>query len=161
MTSNSQRGAAALEVGLIMAFVLIPVMMLMLLVPTWIERQAAGRDAASEAARALVLTSGDRAAALRTVASVEQGYELDTGTLTLRSVSPLSLGADFTVVVTVRQPALSLPGLGQIGGWSYDAVHVEHYPQYSQIRQKTGRGQTLVSIPAIGGRSLSLYAFNS
>jgi hypothetical protein len=128
-----ERGAAAIEVGLIMAFVLIPVMMLLLLVPTWIERQTAGHDAASEAARAIVLSSGDLSVAAAKVASVERGYALPTGTISLSSVSSLAVGAEFTVVVTVRQPALSLPGLGQLGGWRYDAEHIEFYPEYAQL----------------------------
>ncbi len=130
---DTQRGAAAIELGLIMAFILIPVMMLMLVVPTWIERQTAGRDAAGEAARAIVLSSGDINEAARIVSTVERGYELPRGTLTLSEVTPYGPGADFTVVVTVNQPALSLPGLGELGGWSYDAAHVEHYPQYAQL----------------------------
>jgi hypothetical protein len=116
-----------------MAFVLIPVMMLMLVVPTWIERQTAGRDAASEAARAVVMSSGDLTRAATVVAAVERGYELPPGTIVLSEITPLSPGTDFTVVVTVNQPALSLPGLGKLGGWSYDAGHVEHYPEYAQL----------------------------
>ena len=130
---DPQRGAAAIELGLIMAFILIPVMMLMLVVPTWIERQTAGRDAASEAARAIVLSSGDLAAAVQMVTTVERGYELPPGTITLTEVTPYGPGADFTVVVTVNQPAMSLPGLGELGGWTYDASHVEHYPEYAQL----------------------------
>lgn len=132
-TRESQRGAAAIELGLIMAFILIPVMMLMLVVPTWIERQTAGRDAASEAARAIVLSSGDLAEAIQIIGTVERGYELPPGTITLTEVTPYGPGADFTVVVTVVQPALSLPGLGELGGWSYDASHVEYYPDYAQL----------------------------
>lgn len=131
--AEPERGAAAIEVGLIMAFVLIPVMMLALLIPTWIERQTAGRDAASEAARAIVLSSGDLSAAHAMVVLVERGYELPAGTISLSSVSPLAVGAEFTVVVTVHQPSLSLPGLGELGGWSYDAQHVEHFPSYGQL----------------------------
>ncbi len=132
-SEGAERGAAAIEVGLIMAFILIPVMMLMLVVPTWIERQTAGRDAASEAARALVLSKGDLAAAQSVVATVERGYELPAGTISLSSVSPLAVGEQFTVVVTVRQPALALPGLGQLAGWTYDAEHVEYFGEYSEL----------------------------
>lgn len=129
----SQRGSGAIEVALIMAFVLIPTMMAMLVVPTWIERQTAGRDAASEAARAIVLSSGDLSAAERTVAYVERGYELPLGTLTLTEVTAIAPGADFQVTVTVTQPALALPGLGSLSGFSYDAIHVERFPDYAQV----------------------------
>lgn len=131
--TTQQRGAAAIEVGLVMAFVLIPVMMLLLVVPTWIERQTAGRDAASEAARAIVLSGGDVGAAQSVVATVERGYELPPGTISLSSVSTLAAGEQFTVIVTVSQPAIALPGLGQLAGWSYEAQHVEFFGTYAEL----------------------------
>ena len=131
MGRDRERGTAALELPLVVGLLLIPLGLLVLHIPVWIERQHAARDAAAEAARAVVVdTDGVVAADVEAVVdAVGAGYGLAPGALRLR------LDQDDTWVtarVTVTIPAARLPGLGSVVALEWTASHQERRPDLGQ-----------------------------
>lgn len=124
-----------IEFPLVVGLVLIPFGVLVLSVSAWVERQTAARDAAGEAARALVIGDPEGASAEVMVADIEAGYGLPAGTL--RAVIPdggMVPGESVTVSVTVEIPAMSLPIFGGVGAVDWTTEHTERFPDYGADR---------------------------
>ena len=51
----TQRGSVVFELPLLVGLILIPFGLLVISIPTWVERQTAARDAAGEIARTIAL----------------------------------------------------------------------------------------------------------
>jgi hypothetical protein len=47
--------------------------------------------------------------------------------------SPLLRGGAVTSRVTARMPAVAIPGIGGVGGWTWTAVHHEPVDQYRSL----------------------------
>lgn len=126
-----ERGVAAIELPLVIGLVLIPLGLLVLHVPVWIEHQHIAREAAAEAARSIATaTSGDAAAdAQRVVDSVAASHGLDRGALRLR-IEPGP--NDVTARVTVRIPGARLPGLRSVTAVDWTASHRERLPDFGE-----------------------------
>ncbi len=113
--------------------ILIPFGILILSIPTWIERQTAARDAAAESARYLVLAGPEGLeGATQIVADVERGYGLPAGSLRLEMPSELVPGEALTVRVVVVIPAADIPLMGSFGDTTWSAEHTERYPDYGE-----------------------------
>lgn len=126
-----ERGSAILELPVLLGLILIPFGILVLSVPTWIERQTAARDAAGESARYLVIAGPDGLdEASQIVAGIESGYGLPAGSLRLELPSDLVPGQSVTVRVVVVIPAADIPLMGSFGDTSWTAEHTERYPDY-------------------------------
>jgi hypothetical protein len=128
-------GFAAIELVAGLALLLLPVATLVLTLPTWSERQTTGRaiarevarrtagggvcdvDAAGELAAAMAQNLGVRPADARTSIACDPGTVLDPGS---------TLEAD----VTIRMPAVHLPGIGDVGGWTWTARHRQPVDRY-------------------------------
>lgn len=125
-----------IEFPMVIGLVLIPFGMLAISATTWVERQTAARDAAGEAARALVIAGPDSTISPAVIVlQIEQGYGLPAGTL--RPSIPAGAvvpGESLTVAVTVEIPALALPILGDIGSVDWTAEHTERFPDYGADR---------------------------
>lgn len=123
-------GYAALELALGVGLIVFPVALLVITLPTWSERQSVAREAAQEAARAVVVADSADAGwheAEEVVARVALGYGLDPGDLVLRRPADPSLqpGQAVTAEVVVRIPATVFPGLGSVGSLHWTARHTE------------------------------------
>ncbi len=118
---------------MVLGLILVPFGMLVLSIPTWVERQAAARDAAGEVARAAV--AADPAFdPVSLVALTEQAYGLPAGSLT-GSVEIGQSGGDAAIAsVSVEIPAVSLPMFGDLGSVTWTAEHVERRPDYGADR---------------------------
>ncbi|MEZ5342958.1 MAG: hypothetical protein R2706_16395 [Acidimicrobiales bacterium] len=128
---RSERGSALFEMPLLVGLIMIPFGLLVITVPTWVERQTAARDAAGEVARSIVVGDVDQASIL---ASIERGYELPSGTLRVASGSSYLAGDSVVVVVEVAMPAVDLPLFGSFGHLSWSTEHVERYPDFGEDR---------------------------
>ena len=132
---KSDRGSAAVELPLVIGLVLIPLGLLVLSVPTWIERQHAAHDAAAEASRAVVTGSGDPEAEARAVVGrIEQAYGLPAGTLRLQ-LQAADRGQPVTARVTVEIPVTNLPVLGRLPAVDWTASHTERHPDLAELRR--------------------------
>jgi hypothetical protein len=130
---RSERGTAAIETPLALVLLLVPVALMVITIPAWPERQTVARAAATQAARTAVLAdSWDEATAAGedTVARSGANYGLPAGDLTVEWEGTLLRGGTVTARVTVRMPALVVPGLGRIGAWSWTASHSELVDRY-------------------------------
>jgi hypothetical protein len=121
-------GFVAIEFALGVAVLLLPVAAIVLVMPTWSERQTSARAIAREVGRSvardgacrpdlatdLADTMGANLGLLR--AGVHVALDCVAGAL-------LAPGDDLEVTVTVRMPAVELPGLGGLGAWSWSSRH--------------------------------------
>lgn len=136
MRFRSERGTAAIETPLALVLLLVPVALMVITIPAWPERQTVARAAATQAARTAVLAdSWDEATAAGEDAVARSGanYGVAAGDLTVDWDGTLARGGTVTARVTVRMPALVVPGLGRVGAWSWTASHselVDHYRSF-------------------------------
>ena len=134
-----------MEFALATALLLIPTALLVLTLPTWVERQALARSGAEAVARAAAVagswSDGARdagaivsdLAAGSGVASADVTWEL-CGGADGQCRASLDRGGAITAAVTVRVPALVLPMVGPVGGFDITATHVEPVDRYRSLR---------------------------
>ena len=131
-----ERGAVAVELPAAIGLLLIPMALLVITIPTWPERQTVARAAAIEAARTAVLAgSWDEGIAdgHATVALAAENYGLDPADLTLAWSGDFVRGGSVTATVTVRMPALVIPGLTTIEPWTWASSHTERIDDYRSL----------------------------
>lgn len=133
---RDERGAVAVELPAAIGLLLIPLALLVITIPTWPERQTVARAAASEAARTAVLAGswqeGTEAGA-EVVALAAQNYGLDPGDLIVSWDGAFARGESVTATVTVRMPALVLPGLTNVDPWTWSTSHTERIDDYRSL----------------------------
>lgn len=128
-----QGTATPLSLVLGLGLVVMPVLVLVLTLPTWEQRTVDAQDAARNAARALVTSDdwGDGvAAADQAVYEIVSSDGLVAADVALRLAGSLAPGATVTASVTVVVPAGNFPGLGFIGALHYTASSTEHVDAY-------------------------------
>jgi hypothetical protein len=128
-------GFVALELALGASVLLLPVTALVLVLPTWSERQTSARAIAREVGRSVArdgVCRVDGASAMADTMSANLGLRrADVGVvLDCTPGTRLAPGADLEVTVTVRMPAVQLPVLGAIGQWSWSARHRQPVDRY-------------------------------
>ncbi len=136
IVGSPQRGAAGIELPLLLGLVILPFALLILTIPQWVERQTAARDAAAEIGRwSVVQPGGDgggRADAEVLLRRIEAAHGLRPGALALVGdpAGSLAPGSAVTVRVSVDLPGPTVPGLGALGLGRWTAEHTERVPDY-------------------------------
>lgn len=152
---NRQAGYVAVELALGLGLLVLPMALLALSLPVWVERQAVATAAAQEAARAVVVAGsvedGERTAR-RIVAEAAANGGLDAQDLTVCFVTHVSdaaapdgcgaprleRGAAVTARVRVRLPALALPGSDvSLGAVVRTVSHTEQVDRYRELGRRT------------------------
>ncbi len=117
---SDERGFGTLEFVVGVALLLIPVLLLVLQIPRWLEYQDFARTAAAEASRACAdadTAAAGEARAERLVAAMAPNYGIGAADAarSLRVTCTGAPGPGATVVATVRidAPALVFPGFGR------------------------------------------------
>jgi hypothetical protein len=113
--------------------VVIPVLLLVLTIPTWLERSVDARDAAANAARALATANtwaAGTTAANQTVTELITGDGLNPNDVEVTYAGSLNPGATVTATVTVELPAGVIPGIGHYGTIRYSATSTQHIDSY-------------------------------
>lgn len=128
---SGQRGYVALELALAIGLLVFPITILVVSLPTWVERQSAARVAAQEAAREVVLadTWGEGTARGQAVAQLTAANHGLDGVAVSFSGS-LERGAEVAARVTVEMPTLVVPGIGRVGAWRWTVTHTEQVDLY-------------------------------
>ena len=126
---SRERGSAAIELPFLAGLVLIPFGLVVLVFPLWVERQAAARDGAAEAARVLA-HGGTPAEAAAVLDAIESGYGLGPDALGLAAVEVGPAGTELEVTVSVVLPGFELPIFGSVGQTSWTARHRERAPDF-------------------------------
>lgn len=135
-----QLGFALPEFVAGLGLLVLPVTMLVAMLPVWLEVQSMGHLAAQQAARAAVLAPSDGDAvgaatrAARTVAA-NHGRRLVGpvrlhGTVEQRPGGPQVL---VTATVTVRMPALAVPGLGAVAAFDWGVSSTQPVDVYRSV----------------------------
>lgn len=119
---KDERGLVAVELPLAVGLFLVAAAVVMATAIAWVERLSIAGKAAGNAVTALVeadsLESGV-AAADGAVSRVRHNYGLSDGHLELTEApGTFQRGASLEVGVTVSMPAVTVPFLGTIEGWS-------------------------------------------
>ncbi|HVW34965.1 MAG TPA: hypothetical protein VHL53_20705 [Acidimicrobiia bacterium] len=133
---RNEAGTAVIETPLAIVLLLVPIALLVITLPTWPERQTVARAAASQAARSAVLADSWDDAVAAGQAVVERtaaNYGLAAGDFVLDWSGALTRGSAVTARVTVRMPALAIPGLGSVGAWTWTASHTENVDRYRSL----------------------------
>jgi hypothetical protein len=115
------------------AFIVVPVMVLVLMVPTWEQRVVDANDAARNAAQALASAddwNDGVAAANQVVVQVAADDGLPQGDVAAQYSGSLTPGASVTATVTVVVPASQVPGLGVVGALHYTVSSTAHVDSY-------------------------------
>jgi hypothetical protein len=128
-------GFVVAEFVLGVAVLVLPVALLVLSLPVWAEHQATARAIAREVGRTIARDDVCDLAQARATAEIMGGnLGLDRGEvhvdLDCAQGLPLAPGGSVRVEVTVAMPALEVPGIGRVGGWSWTARHTEPVDVY-------------------------------
>jgi hypothetical protein len=128
---GSERGFIAVEWVAAIAFLLLPVVLLVATLPSWAERRHAATVAAREAASAAVLRAQvDPVAARRVANEVAATYGVGARDVAVDVRAGARRGDYVTVSVRVRMPAVQIPGVVGVGGWTYTATQHRRLDDY-------------------------------
>jgi hypothetical protein len=119
-----QRGFVAIEWVAAVTFLLLPAVVLVASLPTWVERKHAATVAAREAARQLQRDWPERDGALVELVAKHAAADhgIPPGDVGVRVLSTgATPGDQIRVEVRVSMPAVAVPGLAQVASWSYTA----------------------------------------
>lgn len=125
--------ATPLSLMLGLSMIVLPVMLLVLTVPTWEQRAVDAQDAARNAARQLVVAqdwAGGVAAANQSLVADAANDGLAVGDLTANYSGSLAPGGEVTATVTITVPVGRVPLLGFVGTMHYVARSTEHVGSY-------------------------------
>jgi hypothetical protein len=125
-------GMAAAELSAAVALLLVPVLLLVVSLPVWSERQHAAVVAAREAALVTARAypddrSADAIVRARHVAALH-GVPVDD--VVVEIDADLRRGGLVTATVHVAMPAVSLPGRAPIGSWTWTTAHSVRIDDY-------------------------------
>lgn len=133
---SSEAGFVATELVLGLGLLVLPVALLVLTLPGWSERQTTARVIAREAARTVARDGRcepEVAVALARTMAGNLGVTLHDVDVDVQC-SPgavLVPGSELEVDVTVRMPAVHVPGVGNVGEWTWTARHREPVDRYA------------------------------
>ncbi len=132
---GGERGFVAIELAAGAALLVFPVALLVASLPGWFDRQSLARQAARDAARAVVLDGTCRAeVASETVDRIATGAGLDPRDVRvdLDCVDSVALERDHAVTarVAIEMPAVSVPIIGSVGAGRWTTAHAEPVDPY-------------------------------
>jgi hypothetical protein len=135
---SREGGYVAGELALGIGLLVFPVALLVLTLPTWSERQTTARSIAREVSRAVAVSGVcDRGRAAGTGQDMARNLGLAPSDIDVElDCAPgerLRRGGSVRASVTVAVPAVTFPGIGSVGAWSWTAHHSEPIDQYRSI----------------------------
>jgi Flp pilus assembly protein TadG len=122
---NDNEGSVAVEFAAGLALLVLPVAVIVLMLPTWLQTQQHARDAARQGARLAVTSS---AGSDEVADAVEEQLSRDGVATQNVHVTLTSTGAG--VEVRFVTPVVHLPFLGEVGGFVTTARHAELFDPY-------------------------------
>jgi hypothetical protein len=132
---SREGGYVAAELTLGIGLLVFPVALLVLSLPTWSERQTTARSIAREVSRVVAVAGVcDRGRAAETGDDMARNLGLAPGDVDVQldcvPGGRLPRGGSVSASVTVAVPAVTFPGIGSVGAWSWTAHHSEPVDQY-------------------------------
>jgi hypothetical protein len=134
---GGESGLVSAELVLGVGLLVLPVALLVLTMPGWFERQVAARSIAREAARAVVLEGRcSQGLAARVAGEMAANHGLAVGDVRVSvqcESDPLPPGSEIEADVSVRMPALEIPGIGAFTAWEWTARHRAPVDRYASL----------------------------
>jgi hypothetical protein len=136
---SREDGYVAAELALGIGLLVFPVALLVLTLPTWSERQTTARSIAREVSRVVAVAGVcDRGRAAETGHDMARNLGLEPSDVDVQvDCAPgtrLARGGSVRASVTVAVPAVTFPGIGSVGAWSWTAYHSEPVDQYRSFK---------------------------
>lgn len=129
---GSAAGHAAIELVASVGLLLLPVVMLVAALPTWSERRhvaiVAAREASVVAAQGYPRDVSHEAELIAESIASAHGVAPEDIRVDVRT--DLQRGGSVTATVTVRMPAMEIPGIGRVGAWSWSTTHTRRIDDY-------------------------------
>jgi hypothetical protein len=125
VSARREHGFVAIEWAAAIAMLLLPAVALVGSLPAWAERKHAATVAAREAARDLQRDwpAGNDAEAELVAKYVAADHGIDPTEVAVRVLEAgAEPGGQIRVEVRVRMPAIALPGVSEVAGWSYTST---------------------------------------
>jgi len=135
---SDDRGVAAVDMFAVIIIAMIPVFVIVMSVPSWVERMSFARVAAQEAARAAVLADTweeGQAQAGDVVTEIAANYDVPGGTSSLALSGALERGATVSATVSVQTPTLTIPFVTTVGSTTLSSTHTEIVDHYRSLPQ--------------------------
>jgi len=133
---HRQSGSAPLSLTLGLGLMVIPVLLLVLTLPTWEARTVDARDAAAAAARTLVTSDswgGGVASADQLVQEIGATDGVGSDAISVSFQGSLTRGAEVSARVTVLIPAAQIPLIGAVGSLHYSATSTQLVDEYRSL----------------------------
>jgi hypothetical protein len=132
---SREGGYVAAELALGVGLLVFPVALLVLTLPTWSERQTTARAIAREVSRVVAVAGVcDRGRAAETGRDMARNLGLVPSDVDVQldcvPGGRLPRGGSVRASATVAVPAVTFPGIGNVGAWSWTAHHSEPVDQY-------------------------------
>jgi len=135
---SPEGGYVAAELALGIGLLVFPVALLVLTLPTWSERQTTARSIVREVSRVVAVAGVcDRGRAVETGNDMARNLGLSPSDVDVQlDCAPggrLPRGGSVRASVTIAVPAVTFPGIGSVGAWSWTAHHSEPVDQYRSV----------------------------
>lgn len=131
---HPEAGFAPVELVLWAGLIVLPTLILVASLPTWWERQSLARLAAQEAARTVALADDwdhGVAGAVQVVAELATNHQVPASDLAITGLAgSLDRGASVSATVTVAVPAMTVPFIIEVPGFTLTATHTELVDPY-------------------------------
>ena len=130
--SSGSIGHAAIELVASVGLLLLPVVLLVASLPTWSERRHVAIVAAREASviAALGFPSDVSREAEALAAATASAHGVRAEDIRVEVTSDIRRGGSVSATVTVRMPAISVPGAGGVGAWTWSTTHTRRIDDY-------------------------------
>jgi len=131
--ADPERGGVPIEFALGVGLLVLPIALMVLVFPTWTERQSMARLAAQEAARTVVLAddfAAGSAAGTGLAQEIAANHDLAGAIQAVEFSGSLERGATVEVTVRVTIPAPAIPFFGSGGAISWSVRHAEQVDAY-------------------------------
>ncbi len=131
VAERRQHGFVAIEFVVAIAVLLVPVVLMVAAVPSWIERRHAATVAAREAAiYAAESFPTDVRNADDVAIVVAANYGIPPDEIDVRLRTDDARGGQVTARVTIDMPAIVVPFVGRVGRWTYTldySIRIDDY----------------------------------
>ena len=135
---EDERGIAAIDVFAVIIIGMLPVFIIVMSAPSWVERLLFARTAAQEAARAVVLADTwdqGQGRAGQLVDQIAANHDVPSAATTLALSGELERGGTVTATVTVQTPTLTIPFVTTVGSTTLSSTHSEIVDHYRSLPQ--------------------------
>jgi Flp pilus assembly protein TadG len=128
----SERGSVPVEFAAAVGLLLIPAVLLVLSFAPWVERQMMAREIARDAARSVAI-AGEIGDVRPLAEETARNYRVDPADVTVAVEGDTGRGGLVTATVTVRMPAIEIPGIGGLGTVTWRVHHTEQVDVYRSM----------------------------